>query len=184
MRPIILALLAASLGFAQQDPDVAGQREAMKKLEFLVGTWTGEATVTTGPRGPIHVLQTENVEMKLDGLVLLIEGTARDPVTKDVVFRALATISYAPAARVYRFRAFNDGRVLDTEMKVNDKGFEWGYKSGPAVIGYVMRLNEKGEWVETGEMKMGEQPPAAADGYDGAALKTIACGPAGEPQAN
>ena len=34
---------------AQQQPNVAAQREAMKKLAFLVGTWSGDATVIRGP---------------------------------------------------------------------------------------------------------------------------------------
>ena len=41
----------------------------MKKLAFLVGTWTGDAT-TVRPNQKIKVKQTEEVSYKLDGLVL------------------------------------------------------------------------------------------------------------------
>jgi hypothetical protein len=159
MRLISLVCLFAAACLAQQDPDTAGQREAMKKLAFLVGRWSGDASVSTGPGAPIAVRQTEEVQFKLNGLILQVEGTGRNPASGEVIFMALATISYDPAARVYRFRAFNDGRALDTELKVNANGFEWGYTTGPAVVHYVMKLNEKGEWVETGEVTVGSNPP-------------------------
>ena len=54
----------------------------------------------------IKVKQTEQVTYKLDGLVLLIEGTGRNPDSGDVMFRALATVSYDEAAGVYHFRAY------------------------------------------------------------------------------
>ena len=129
----------------------------MAKLAFLAGTWTGEAA-TIRPDRTIKVKQTEQVAFKLDGLVLLIEGTGRNPDSGDIIFRALATISYDDAAGVYHFRAYNDGSYLDTELKVPENGFEWGYKAGPAQIRFVMKLNGQGEWVETGDMTMGGNP--------------------------
>ena len=99
----------ASTVFAQpQRPNVKAQGEAMKKLTFLVGTWTGDA-LTAGANEKIKVKQTEEVSFKLDGLVLLIEGTGRNPENGEVMFRALATVSYDDAAGVYHFRAYNDG---------------------------------------------------------------------------
>jgi hypothetical protein len=165
MRTAILAglltTIALSLAQAQPPPppDLAAQREAMKKLEFLVGTWSGEASVSRGPGGPIKVAQTEEVRFKLDGLVLLIEGTGRNPATGDTVFRALATIAYDDSAKTYRFRAYNDGRYLDTELKTPGNGLEWGYQAGPASVRFVMRLNDKGEGTETGEVTIGDAPP-------------------------
>jgi len=137
-----------------QRPNVTAQREAMKKLAFLVGTWTGEAT-TIRPNQTIKVKQTEQVAYKLDGLVLLIEGTGRHPVSGDVMFRALATVSFDETAGVYHFRAYNDGSYLDTELKVPENGFEWGYRPGPAQINFVMKLNDTGDWVETGDVVVG-----------------------------
>jgi len=144
--------------FAQsQQPNTKAQVEAMKKLAFLVGTWTGDAT-TVRPNQKIKVKQTEEVCYKLDGLVLLIEGTGRNPESGEVMFRALATVSYDDAAGVYHFRAYNDGNYLDTELKVPDRGFDWGYKTGPAQIAFAMKLNDAGDWVETGDVTVGSTP--------------------------
>ena len=137
-----------------QRSDVKAQGEAMKRLAFLVGTWTGDAT-TVRSNQKIKVKQTEEVSYKLDGLVLLIEGTGRNPESGEIMFRALATVSYDDSAGVYRFRAYNDGSYLDTELKVPDQGFEWGYKAGPAQIAFVMKLNDSGDWVETGDATVG-----------------------------
>jgi hypothetical protein len=74
------------------------------------------------------------------------------------MFRALATISCDDAAGVYHFRAYNDGSYLDTELKVPDRGFEWGYKGGPAQIAFVMKLNDTGDWVEIGDVTTSNSP--------------------------
>jgi hypothetical protein len=140
-----------------QRADVAAQREAMKRLGFLVGTWTGDA-FTRQPGQTIKVRQTEQVAYRLDGLLLLIEGTGRNPDSGEIQFRALATIAYDDAAKVYRFRAYNDGNYMDTELKVPANGFAWGYKAGPAQIAFVMKLDDKGDWVETGEVTMPNGP--------------------------
>jgi hypothetical protein len=129
----------------------------MKKLAFLVGRWSGPATIFHGPQ-PIHVIQTEEVQYKLDGLVLLIEGTSRDAEGK-AVFSALATVTFDDAASSYHFRAYNDGHYLDTELTVPVNGFSWSYASGPAQIVNAMHLTDKGEWAETTEMTMGSNPP-------------------------
>jgi hypothetical protein len=160
MRVTVLCCLVISITASAQPPrvNVAAQRDAMKKLAFLVGTWTGDAT-TMRPNQAIKVKQTEQVSYKLDGLVMLIEGTGRNPDTNDVMFRALATVSFDDAAGVYHFRAYNDGNYLDTELKVPENGFEWSYKAGPAQIAFTMKLNDKGDWVETGAATVGNAPP-------------------------
>jgi hypothetical protein len=160
MRFAACLLIGVSAALAQPHmPDLAAQKAAMKKLDFLAGTWTGDGLAHTGPGDPIKVRQTEEVQYKLDGLVMLVEGTGRDPVSGKVIFNALATISYDDAAKVYRFRSHNDGRFLDTELKLQDKGFEWGFTAGPAVIKFVMKINDKGEWHEIGTATIGSNPP-------------------------
>ena len=130
----------------------------MKKLDFLVGNWKGPASVSRGPGEPIHITQTESVHLKLDGLVLLIEGEGRDAEGKRV-FGALATVNYDDSTSTYRFRAHNDGRFLDTELKVEKNGFSWGYTAGPLKVVNTMRVGENGDWVETTESVYNDSPP-------------------------
>jgi hypothetical protein len=159
MRHPFFWLLMLSAGACQgQQPNVAVQREAMKQLDFLAGKWSGPASVSRGPGEPMKLTQSEVVQFKMDGLVMLVEGTGRDAAGK-IVFQALATICYDDASSTYRFRAYNDGHYLDTELQVTAKGFEWGYTAGPLKVNNVMRVNEKGEWAETTESTYGAAPP-------------------------
>ena len=48
----------------------AFQKSEMKKLHFLEGQWKGEAWMLTPNREKQYIIQTENVEVKQDGLVI------------------------------------------------------------------------------------------------------------------
>ena len=163
--PLAAALvLTFALSLAAQPPgsnSVDTQREAMRKLSFLAGRWSGPVTIVRGPGEPLHLSQTEDVEYKLDGLVLLVEGKSTAPGGK-VLFNALATIAYDDATRTYRFRAYNDGHYIDTELAVPGRGFSWSFDSGPAHIVNTMRLTDKGEWSEVTEVTAGGNPPHRA----------------------
>jgi hypothetical protein len=157
----MLSLLSPCLAQPPRAPNLEAQRAAMKKLDFLAGKWSGETRVERRPGDVLELTQTEDAQYKLDGLILQIEGTGRNKSDGKPVFRALGIVSYEEDTGTYRMRAYNDGRYLETELKLLDsgKGFSWGFVFGPVKTNYVMRINEKGEWTETGEMTMGDQPP-------------------------
>ena len=58
-------------------PDLNAQRAAMKKLEFLIGKWNGQARLLRGPGEWVDLHQSEDAQYKLDGLILVIEGVGR-----------------------------------------------------------------------------------------------------------
>lgn len=155
------SVLSFSLSLAAQQPATNSadvQREAMRKLSFLAGHWSGPVSIVRGPGEPLHLTQTEDVEYKLDGLVLLIEGKSTSADGK-VAFSALATIAYDDASHTYHFRAFHDGYYLDTELSVPANGFSWGFTAGPAHIVNTMHLTDKAEWDEVTEVTVGSNPP-------------------------
>ena len=86
------------------------QREAMHKLGFLAGQWSGPVSIQRGPGEPLRLTQTENVEYKLDGLVLLIQGKSVGTDGK-ARFEALATVAYDDGIHSYRIRAYNGGTI-------------------------------------------------------------------------
>jgi len=153
-------LISFGLSLAAQQPasnSVDAQREAMRKLSFLAGHWSGPVTIVRGPGEPLHLIQTEDVEYKLDGLVLLIQGKSTSADSK-VLFSALATIAYDDASHTYRFRAYHDGHYLDTELSVPANGFSWSFTAGPAHIANTMHLTGTGEWDEVTEVTVGSSP--------------------------
>jgi hypothetical protein len=142
-------------------PDLEAQREAMKKLGFLVGKWAGEACLLRGPAESVELLQTEEAQYKLDGLIVLIEGVGRTKSGGQPLLQAFGIISYEDESRTYRLRAFNDGRFLETQMKLLEegKGMSWGFALGEIRTNSVLRINERGEWTELAEISIGSQPP-------------------------
>ena len=143
-----------------EPPNIEAQREAMKKLQFLAGRWVGEVRLQRGPGEPSILVQTEEAQYKLDGLILLIEGIGRTKADGKAVLQALGILSYDDETGRYRMRAFNDGRFLETEVKLLDhgKGLTWGFALGEIRTSSVLRINEKGEWTELTEIAIGLQP--------------------------
>jgi hypothetical protein len=141
-------------------PDLEAQRAALKKLDFLVGKWSGEARVLRGPGEPLELIQTEEVQYKLDGLILIIEGIGKTKTDGKVALQALAIVSYEDERETYRMRAYNDGRYLETDLKLseNGKGITWGFRSGDIKTSSRLRINEKGEWTELTEIAIGSEP--------------------------
>jgi len=133
----------------------------MKKLDFLVGAWVGRARVLRGPGEPTELLQTEEAHYKLNGLLLMIEGIGRKESDGQPVLQALGIISYDDETKTYYMRAFNDGRFLETEVKLTQEsaGMTWGFSLGEISTRSVMRINEMGEWTELHEVTVGLQPP-------------------------
>ena len=58
-------------------------------------------------------------------------------------------------------RAFNDGRFLETEVKLIDegKGMTWGFAVGQYRTTSVLRIDDKGDWTEHHEITIGTQAP-------------------------
>src|SRR5579864_2897708 len=110
-------------------PDLGAQRAAMKKLSFLVGDWIGQARVLRGPGAPAELVQTEAVQYKLDGLLLMIEGVGRTKSGGQPALQALGLISFDDEAKTYYMRSFNNGRFLETAVALQEEGREltWGF---------------------------------------------------------
>jgi hypothetical protein len=155
-----VAMLSPGLAQSTRAPNVEEQRGAMKKLSFLVGQWSGQARMQRGPGEGLELAQTENAQYKLEGLVLLIEGTGRATDGK-AALQALATISFDDEIKVYRMRAYNDGRYMETEVRLAEsgKGLTWGFTIGQIKTSSTLAINEKGEWTEVGEVTIGTLPP-------------------------
>ena len=142
-------------------PDLEAQRTALKKLDFLVGKWTGEARLRHGPSEPIELLQTEEAQYKLGGLILVIEGVGRAKSSGQPLLQAFGIISYDDESRMYRMRAFNDGRFLEAEVRLLEegKGITWGFALQRISTHSVLRINMSGEWTEIAEITTGSEPP-------------------------
>jgi len=154
----------------------------MAKLASLVGRWEGEARIYRGPvelttaSAPTILAMTEEAQYRLDGLILVIEGIGRTATDRKTVLQALGILSFDDERGSYHLRAFNDGRFLETQVKLSEdakspeeaKGrrdagaakmaLEWGFAVEQARTSSVLRINARGEWTEEHEITIGEQP--------------------------
>ena len=71
-------------------PNIEAQRAAMKKLEFMVGKWAGEARLLRGPGDPVSLIETEEAQYKLDGLILAVPHRVLGGTDWNPLFAALA----------------------------------------------------------------------------------------------
>ena len=133
----------------------------MKKLGFLVGAWSGEASLVRAPGQFADLAQSEEAHFKLDGLVLTIEGVGRAKTDGKPVLQALGLVTFDEVSGTYRMRAFNDGRWLESEVQLieEDRAIGWGFTLGEISTKSVLRINEKGEWTELAELTIGTRPP-------------------------
>ena len=132
----------------------------MQKLDFLIGTWAGAARLLRGVGEVVELSQTEEARYKLDGLILMIEGIGRNRSDGKAALQAVGLISYDDETGTYHMRAFNDGRWLETEVKLADsgRGLAWGFALGEIKTRSTLTINGKGEWTELAEVTVGSQP--------------------------
>lgn len=157
-----MAVVVAVMSQAQMPTGPsAAEVEAMKKLDFIVGKWEGEGWLMAGA-GKREVFKgTENVQAKLHGKALLVDGHFLDPKDNRTVHETLAIITYDEKAKKCLFKTYLFNRPGgEFELTVIDKGFSWELHppNGPKVL-YTMKLNEKGEWIESGEVMIEGREP-------------------------
>lgn len=125
--------------------------DEMKKLDWWVGEWSGPATIQMGPGEPQKVQQSERVQSKLGGRVLLVEGLGK--TGDEVVHQALGVVSYNEKTKKYEFDAWTarDGHT-DAWIDVAENGVvTWGFDTPMGKIRYTVTRTEAGAWYETGE---------------------------------
>ncbi|HXW54171.1 MAG TPA: hypothetical protein VEJ67_00380 [Candidatus Cybelea sp.] len=109
----------------------------------------------------MELLQTEEAQYKLDGLILVIEGVGRTKSGGRPVLQAFGIISFDDTSQEYRMRAFNDGRFLEARVELLEegKGLRWGFALGSIKTNSVLCMSEDGEWTELAEITIGPQSP-------------------------
>jgi hypothetical protein len=87
---VVLVPLMAQL---PRVPDLEAQREAIKSSAFW---WENgpEAHLLRGPTESVELLQTEEAQYKLDGLIVVIEGVGRTKSGGQPLLQAFGIISY------------------------------------------------------------------------------------------
>ncbi len=161
-RPFLTSLLGLWLATPAraQQPDTAAllarQREAMKALAHMDGTWRGSAKIHL-PGGVKELTQTERVGPMLDGAIKVIEGRSYNAEGR-TEFNAFAVVRYDVAAGRYRMNSHAQGQAGDFEFEPRPDGFVWRVVFGPVTIRHTAVVKD-GRWEELSERLMDGQPP-------------------------
>lgn len=144
---VFIVLLASAL--AQQDTTAEErlQREAMKKFEFLVGKWVGEARWFTS-NGTLDLVATEDVHYEQNGVTLKINARELSKLDSKLIGRSDIVISYDDKSETYHLHE----RSTRTEgaLKIDDdcRGMTIQFELPERKTLEMLRVNERGEWAE------------------------------------
>jgi len=149
LATLLIALLLMISGFArgQELKTDSLSKSEIGKLEFMTGKWEGTGWMM-GRDGKKHEFnQTENIQFKIDGVVMLIEGLGMSK--GKVTHNAIAIISYNKEEKNYKFTShLSSGRGGSFNAELKENKFHWYPNEN---MRYIIWLNEKGQWYETGE---------------------------------
>ena len=123
-------------------------KSEISKLAFIVGQWEGEGWMMRpdGKKYPFN--QTENIQFKLDSTAILIEGMGTS--NKEIIHNAMAIVSYNKPEKNYVFQSYlQNGRKGEFKAELKNEKFYWYPNEN---MRYIISINEKGQWYETGEM--------------------------------
>ena len=152
--------LAAAIDAQPPPSKPDAQIAAMTKLDYMIGQWHGDGWMDMG-RGRETFRGSENIQRKLGGVALLVEGNfvgRPEGSDHDVpVHTTLAVISYDPQAQKYRFQSWlASGMAGERELVLIADGWQWEIRHPRGVIRYTMTLRS-GEWFEIGERSSDEK---------------------------
>jgi len=113
---------------AQQMPPemMSRAQEAMSKLAWLEGSWTGEGWMQLGPGNRESSQVFEKAELKLDGTLLKFEGLGTSEGR--TVHSAIGMVTFSPITSEYSMRAYRPGGLfIDADFSVEDDKIVWGF---------------------------------------------------------
>jgi hypothetical protein len=127
----------------------------MQHLSPLAGRWKGEAVITQQGSAGVTVNQDENIEFRLDSLVLQIEGVGKsksDP--SKITFHALGFVSYHAAKQQFEMKSFlKDGKQTEAFFRMTERNqFDWGFDVPDGKIQYHIAIDPVlKKWNEVGK---------------------------------
>lgn len=153
IKTLLFSLMTICTLSAFGQSPAALQQEKMKGLQFFAGSWKGEGWMIMHDGKKHHFDQTEVVQPKFNGGVLMIEGFGTDQETKKPIHDALAYLTYDVLKQQYRFTAMTGmGYMTDTAPEVKDNvGYTWSMDNPRYMVKFSLTLDQ-GDWFEIGEI--------------------------------
>lgn len=150
MKKLILLLLVVQGSLSAQDiHSDPSLKSKVQKLGFITGQWQGKGWILDPAGGKSYFEQTETVQFKIDSTALLIEGQGKTGAK--ITHNALAVITADQKSEDYSFRSFlSSGKGGTFRAELQGEKLYWYPNEN---MRYIIYLNDKGQWYETGEIK-------------------------------
>jgi hypothetical protein len=158
-RPVsalIAAITSCVVGaaFGQGAPDSAAllgaQRDAMKALQPMDGTWRGPAWTLLADGSRHEVTQTERIGPFLGGTIKVIEGRGYEADGR-VSFNALAVVSYDTRQQRYNLQSHAQGQSGTFTLTPTAEGYVWTIPTGGETSIRYTAVIRNGELHEVGD---------------------------------
>jgi len=151
MKTLLLTIMAIVLAFgiAQEEAREAIATEPL--FTKLIGEWEGEGWTMLGPNQRVEFDQTEIIESKANGHVVVVEGLGNNKETGELAFQAFGIFSYDLVNEKYQFTAYQTtGYSVTVEPELRDDQFVWGFDTGQGTVRYTADITET-TWSQIGE---------------------------------
>lgn len=149
---IMLSLIVFSSMYSQTFKTDSISKSEISKLQFMTGNWEGEGWMMTSSGTMEKFNQTENIQFKLDSTTVLIEGLGISH--GQIIHNAMAIVSYDKENNNYTFQSYlQNGRKGEFKAEIIGDKFYWYPNQN---MRYIIKVNDKGQWFEIGEIKQGE----------------------------
>jgi len=142
----IIKVISINISAQSVETDTLAQAK-IAKLEFLVGQWEGRGWMLGQDRQKYEFNQTEDIQFKLDGTALLIEGKGMS--NGNIIHDAMAIVTYDKQNDQYHFQSYlANGRNGNFKAELIDEKFYWYPREN---MRYIIAINDDGQWLEKGE---------------------------------
>ena len=140
------------------NPYAAQQAEMVRRLEYMVGCWSGPGWILT-PDGRVDFTQTERVRLTLSGELMVIDGRGSVPRRpRELIFSAFATVRYNVENASYQWRAASQGGEMLTTLIPTDDGWYWDSEGTPGAPTRYQAWFDGRTWYETGVVTTPDGP--------------------------
>ncbi len=145
----IIGILVATLALAQENEELC--KEKIKKLDFMLGEWSGGGWMMNQDRTRSEFTQTEKIEMELNGAVLIVRGQGWDTDGKSI-HNALGIISYdLVEAKYFMLAMLENGQQTKAELElVSENEIKWWFDVPGGTVKYQLTIDGD-TWREKGE---------------------------------
>lgn len=126
-------------------------KEKMKPLSVWVGKWTGEGWSMDESRQRTIFTVEENIQWKLDGLVMMAEGVGKDKASGKVGFHSFGVVYFNNEKNTYEMKSFlQEGSTTVAKASVSGNlKFVWGFDVQGGRIEYTTTIDGD-SWHEKG----------------------------------